>query len=272
MFETSKHPSDEEILQFVDHELPTNRLKQLREHLAACSECRERQIAIENRLNALQEFYQAESTDLSALTPSRIYLQDQITKYRKEHLASGSISILHLCLQIVAVTVLVAIGWFFYGGKYVGKFKHEGLSSSEQYIIPNHSVTPGVVRAVSLNEVCSVPDDDLDPQVSPAIEVAVLKEYGISRSAAQKYQIDYLVNPQLGGTNDIKNLWPQSYSNGRWNAHAKDVLERHLYQMVCNGSINLTVAQQEIAENWVAAYKKYVGREDSHLISNQSRN
>ena len=37
----------------------------------------------------------------------------------------------------------------------------------------------------------------------------------------------------------------------------KDELEDWLRDMVCDGKLDLTEAQKEIAENWIAAYKKY---------------
>jgi hypothetical protein len=160
--------------------------------------------------------------------------------------------------------MLVAIGLAFYVIKNASKPRPVVVwSFSNLFLVPNGALTPGAVRPVSLQEICSATDDDLDPKVSLATEVAVMKEYGISSDATteRKYQIDYLVNPQLGGTDDIRNLWPQPYSNGRWNAHAKDVLERHLHQMVCNHTVDLAEAQKEIAGDWIAAYRKYIGRQ-----------
>jgi hypothetical protein len=37
----------------------------------------------------------------------------------------------------------------------------------------------------------------------------------------------------------------------------KDRLENRLHQMVCAGQLDLTTAQQAIASDWVAAYKRY---------------
>jgi len=85
----------------------------------------------------------------------------------------------------------------------------------------------------------------------------VLEEYGISGAEPRAYEIDYLITPGLGGADDIHNLWPQSYSATAWNADVKDALEDRLREMVCNGNLTLTQAQQEIAGNWIAAYKKY---------------
>ena len=54
------------------------------------------------------------------------------------------------------------------------------------------------------------------------------------------------------------NLCPESYI-GDWNAHIKDKLENKLHQDVCAGQVDLKTAQREIATDWLAAYRKYVG-------------
>ncbi len=90
-----------------------------------------------------------------------------------------------------------------------------------------------------------------------ALQRKVLEEYGIAGAEPRAYEIDYLVTPALGGADDIRNLWPHSYSATAWNAAVKDALEDRLRDMVCDGSLDLTQAQKEIAGNWIAAYKKY---------------
>jgi hypothetical protein len=128
------------------------------------------------------------------------------------------------------------------------------------FSLPNHALTPGMTRPVELDTVCSANEnDDLDPEVPQQTRKAVFQEYGISMErSAKDFQVDYLISPQLGGTDDVRNLWPQSYQEKTWNAHAKDVLERHLSQMVCEKKITLAQAQHEIASNWIAAYRKYL--------------
>ena len=74
----------------------------------------------------------------------------------------------------------------------------------------------------------------------------------------QEYELDYLITPELGGTSDPHNLWPERYASGPWNARVKDDLERLLPQLVCQGSVDLTTAQRAIADNWIAAYKRYL--------------
>jgi len=40
-------------------------------------------------------------------------------------------------------------------------------------------------------------------------------------------------------------------------------LKNKLHHMVCNGDITLAEAEKAIAEDWIAAYRKYVGPEPS---------
>ncbi len=264
MSDHSQHLSDEEILQFIDNELPLNRSEHFREHMKACPNCQKRQASIEGTLNTLNELYISERFESSAMVArSRTLLQEKLADRRRSHSHwRRPIAGLDLRLLITAAIVLVFIGFAFQGRRETWKVKPSILISQEEAVVPNRSLTPGAVRPVTLKEICSSGDDDLDPRLPPSIERAVIQEYGLPSSAPErKYQIDYLVNPQLGGTNDIKNLWPEPYSNARWNAQAKDELERHLHRMVCARTIDLAVAQREIATDWIAAYKKYVGRD-----------
>ena len=69
--------------------------------------------------------------------------------------------------------------------------------------------------------------------------------------------MDYLITPELGGADNIQNLWPEPYSSNGWDAHVKDALEDRLHRMVCEGKIDLVTAQREMAGDWISAYKKY---------------
>jgi hypothetical protein len=67
-----------------------------------------------------------------------------------------------------------------------------------------------------------------------------------------------LIPLSIGGNpRDSRNLWPEPRIS-EWNAAKKDQLEFVIYKMVCRGEIQLSEAQQEMATNWISAYKKYV--------------
>ena len=66
-------------------------------------------------------------------------------------------------------------------------------------------------------------------------------------------ELDHLVSLELGGSNDITNLWPENY-RGFLNADDKDRLENYLHDAVCSGRMPLQTAQKAIATDWVKAY------------------
>lgn len=86
----------------------------------------------------------------------------------------------------------------------------------------------------------------------------VFERYGVDPKS-DKFEVDHYISLEIGGSNDIENLWYQSYTTSPWNAHKKDRLENKLHQMVCDGIITLEQAQKEISTDWIAAYQKYIG-------------
>lgn len=88
---------------------------------------------------------------------------------------------------------------------------------------------------------------------------SVETEYGMpARSYGRTIEIDHIASLELGGSNDISNLFPEPGS-GHANYHVKDKLENKLHAMVCAGSISLHAAQRGIASNWETLYKKVYG-------------
>ena len=85
----------------------------------------------------------------------------------------------------------------------------------------------------------------------------VFAEYGLQPSGA--FEVDHLISLELGGSNDLKNLWPQSYTTPTYNARVKDGLENRLHWLVCHGTLALDVAQRAIARDWIAALTTYGG-------------
>jgi hypothetical protein len=71
-------------------------------------------------------------------------------------------------------------------------------------------------------------------------------------------EIDHIVSLELGGSNDIANLFPEPGS-GMANYHVKDELENELHDLVCSGAMTLHAAQRGIATNWEAIYKLVFG-------------
>ena len=83
----------------------------------------------------------------------------------------------------------------------------------------------------------------------------VYAAYGIQHHSAGQYEVDHLVSLELGGSNDISNLWPEAASP-KPGFHEKDKVENYLHDQVCSGAISLQEAQVEIATNWLNVYKR----------------
>jgi hypothetical protein len=128
---------------------------------------------------------------------------------------------------------------------------------------PRFAITPGETRPITLQEVCDYSKAEVISRDIPLdMQQKVYAAYGIKYPQANQFEVDYLITPDLGGTESIRNLWPQPYSV-RWNAHVKDKLEERLHELVCGGKLGLATAQHDIAVDWIAAYKKYVGSHTS---------
>jgi hypothetical protein len=121
---------------------------------------------------------------------------------------------------------------------------------------PDLAITPGAVLPVSTADVCTPGYSEKVRDVPEKVKRQAYAEYGITRRRPREFEVDHLISLELGGSNSLKNLWPESYLSHPWNAHIKDQLENALHDDVCSGRVALPVAQKEIAMDWIAAYKR----------------
>lgn len=125
--------------------------------------------------------------------------------------------------------------------------------------LPDPRLTPGDVLTTDTRKICVPGYTKTVRNVPQALKEQVYKEYGITVRKPGEYEVDHLISLELGGSNSTRNLWPQSYVTKPLNAHVKDTLENTLHDLACSGKISIQEAQKTIAENWIAAYQKYVG-------------
>lgn len=119
---------------------------------------------------------------------------------------------------------------------------HDGL--------PDSSCTPGVALPdVTTAQVCKSGYASSVRNVPQSEKDQVFAEYGVTSHPAGAYEVDHLVSLELGGSNEIANLWPETYT-GPDNAHMKDKIENYLHAQVCGGKMTLQDAQTGIAKNW----------------------
>ena len=123
--------------------------------------------------------------------------------------------------------------------------------------MPDLRLTPGVAIAVTAARVCVPGYASGVRDVSEIEKATVYRRYGVAW-VPYRHEVDHLISLELGGSNAIRNLWPEPYA-GRWGARTKDVLENRLHDLVCAGRLSLRSAQRQEATDWVAAYRRFVG-------------
>jgi hypothetical protein len=257
MFGRHNHLSDRQIVWHLAGELGAQNAVVISTHLETCQACRSRRDELQTALRDVHSSYQEQ-------VPFALLSQEEarrILQFRLAHESAGkgegrykAESSSHrkhkIAFAIAAGFASLALGLF------IGRTLEERIRKPAiMWSMPDSRLTPGATVVLNREAVCSAANVKNKP-VPVVLERKVLEEYGIRRVAPQAYEVDYLVTPALGGADDIRNLWPQSFS-ADWNAHVKDQLEDRLRDMVCNGELELTEAQREIAGNWIGAYKRY---------------
>jgi hypothetical protein len=134
----------------------------------------------------------------------------------------------------------------------------EPVAFAEDPIRPNSILTPGAVLSSDVLAICFAGYSKIVRHTSGQLKAFIYREYGIDRNSGH-YEIDHLIPLSIGGADEAANLWPQSYGTHPWNATVKDELEDYLHREVCAGRIPMQRAQHEIATDWIAAYRRYVG-------------
>jgi hypothetical protein len=125
---------------------------------------------------------------------------------------------------------------------------HSGLPDSA--CTPDAILSTGTKSAICksgyASSVRNVPDSEKNQDYA---------EYGITSHATGEYEVDHLVSLELGGSNEIANLWPELASPTP-GFHQKDQVENYLHDQVCSGAISLSDAQVEIATDWLSVYQR----------------
>ncbi len=250
------HISESDLVLAADGELPARRRAEVAAHLETCWSCRERMSTLQN---TIVSYVRARNVELNEQLPSadgpRALLRARMAEAAAQPthrsplsfefpIASfGRLAAAGAAFLAVIVAVLVIFG---------GTVNAEGPK-------PRSGITPGETRPITLEEVCLYSGAEvISHDVPEAMRQKVFAAYGIKSAQINQFEVDYLITPDLGGSKSIRNLWPQPYS-AQWNARVKDKLEQRLHELVCNRSLDLATAQHDIAVNWIAAYKKYIG-------------
>ena len=123
-------------------------------------------------------------------------------------------------------------------------------------ILPDPKLTSGdTVPGATAADVCTPGWASEHRHVTEGMRDQVYTEYGRTRGP-DCCEVDHLIPLELGGSNDMKNLWPEP-SAPQPGYHEKDQLENELHAMVCSGKISLADAQNCISTNWVKCWQQY---------------
>jgi hypothetical protein len=260
MVDENLHPAEHDLLFLADGELPARRANLVRHHVAACWDCRTRMAEIEGTIGELMRVHR-ETLDrqLTPVSGPRAQLKVRLAEI-SQSAQRDSWRGLRFGLNTRAVSLVVAMALMASLGGVLWcwqAMKSEPDVTSDAAPLPDPHLTPGATTAVTISDICSMNHDVVVRQVASVLQQGVFREYGMRNSPATNYEIDFLISPGLGGAEELRNLWPEPRFHTVWNSFVKDQLEDYLHQSVCSGRITLAAAQQDIAGNWISAYKKY---------------
>jgi hypothetical protein len=121
--------------------------------------------------------------------------------------------------------------------------------------LPDPACTPGDLMnpLVTKEQVCTSGYSSGVRSVTDSTKNKVYAEYGITSHASGAYEVDHFVSLELGGSNDISNLFPE-LASPKPGFHEKDKVENYLHDQVCSGAMTLQTAQIAIATNWLDVY------------------
>ena len=116
------------------------------------------------------------------------------------------------------------------------------------------SVDPAITQADIGSTICR---SGYTAKVRPPSSETTKAKYDVAYPAygipsGDTSELDHLVSLELGGSNDITNLWPEVGSL----PNPKDKVENALHRAVCEGKVSLRAAQKAIASDWMTAEAK----------------
>jgi len=255
-----RHLSDAELLLLEEGELPARRQSYGRRHLAACAACAARLERLTHALAEVGRLHRESREERPVADDGRrrlraaLQAQSPGSPWWRAVVPDATARAWTGAVTVVALTLVVLYATD------MGRTPRDGATlvpPETGPILPRPDLTPGAIRPMSVDEVCGDVPVLAGSRVPPSVPRQVFQAYGADYGRSHDYELDFLITPELGGTTDAENLWPQPFVSTPWNAYVKDELERLLRQRVCEGSLDLETAQRQMATDWIAAYKRY---------------
>jgi len=122
--------------------------------------------------------------------------------------------------------------------------------------LPDSGCTPGAIISTATREqICQSGYAKNVRNVPTQVKDEAYAEYSVQSRLLGEYEVDHLIPLELGGSNEITNLWPEP-ANPRPGFHEKDQVENYLHDQVCSQAITLDQAQNDIASGWINVYNQ----------------
>lgn len=146
------------------------------------------------------------------------------------------------------------------------------------FLYPDPSLTPGVAETFDQRVISATVDGQTYSKshrnVPESLKNDVYARYHITLPVPPgSYEVDHFMPVCAGGSNDIKNLWPQPAKN-LWDGqnfgfHEKDRLETYLCSQIKSGNLDPKIAFEKITSDWVAYYQSLNLSQKLGSISNE---
>jgi hypothetical protein len=255
------HPTDRDLLLAADGEPFGAEQRAVDAHVQDCDACRARIVQLETTLNSVADLYVSgdEASDRDPRSRARLaaaldraadeWAASWMMRWRAALMSSRPLVTVGVAASLVLVTAIAL------RSSVMSPDLDARSDAPDRSALPVAVLTPGAVAPISTAALCA--GDRPSRVVTAAVRDQVVRSYGMAAMSEQSYELDALITPELGGSTDARNLWPQRYESPVWNARVKDELERLLPRLVCEGKVDLAVAQRDIAADWIAAYQKY---------------
>jgi hypothetical protein len=113
---------------------------------------------------------------------------------------------------------------------------------------PNAVLTPGAtITDITADKVCADGYAQSVAAVPLALGDQVFSAYGLGDADRAEFELDHLIPVELGGSNDITNLWPEPMLEaGKNGAIDKNAIETQLHDAVCAHHLKLDAAQAAV--------------------------
>ena len=191
----SEHVADDELLGLIDAEISPARAVEIEHHLERCLDCLSRHRLLLAASHEVVNLCTGPAQPAITLAAARARLSELI-----------AIDIERRWRRRAPIALALTAAVLFFVVRHESTLLHRSMIV-ERGALPVASFTPGFARAVASEELCGTESRPM-PRCSTALQMQVLRDYGMEHVSPPATKLDYLITPELGGLADRRNLSP----------------------------------------------------------------